>query len=776
MIKVLSLFVVCVGLGLNIGHGLHAQSRGENLAISLRDNVVQIVAERADGSHDGFGFIVGERDNQVYIATANHVVRGTGPGTTASRILIRYYRDQEVTSEARLLGESSQVYDLAVLVAPRPNGLAWHRASAGAAERLQRGTPLWFVGRGGRWYVPTGPGKLNDVTLEFRIHVDGLSVQIGSSGAPLLSEDGIIGMIVEHEREGGVSEAISIDLIERAFTLWDLPWDLQPLVARAAIPALAPEVEMHLSAGDRFLETGQYSKAIEEYQAASETDSRNTVVLHRIVTAMRLKLWEDVRIPLELLPDVRAYHGYQEFASYADRALQVLYQAQGIDISLKNNSEWLLEEAYLRRGRGDWSLAVEVLEKARGIAPEDPEVLSELGLLLSSIRFGDAAPEAFRKQFDEGISLITRAVAIEPDNANYRRYLATGLALSDEEAAVREFYQAATFSKENDKVSLRNKEGALEDLETIFNRWAMTDYWRWGYAAPAAELPAAELVQILEHVRANSSNGWVPLLLAGTYFNMGNLEQAEHILREKLGSNLDRYFDSRFSNPSYSYSPHLVLFARILEQSASDPMTLLALRLYLGRQNILGVIVSNVNSDGPIYVDGLTKEGMGVDAGLQVGDVITKVDGEDTPTVMALVRALAGRSAGEMVEFEVERPGSEVLTLRAVGPERRRDDSGGYLGVFMEMMFDDPSWKSENSSGDGFIEAVQVSEDGPAYEAGIRPGDILVSLNGVVLFGPNHLTYVLDGLWPGAVVTLGIERDEKTMTLMATLAARPNER
>jgi S1-C subfamily serine protease len=55
------------------------QAVGRELAEVLRHNVVSIRTERTDGGQSGFGFIVGEHQGQLYIVTANHVVRSDQP-------------------------------------------------------------------------------------------------------------------------------------------------------------------------------------------------------------------------------------------------------------------------------------------------------------------------------------------------------------------------------------------------------------------------------------------------------------------------------------------------------------------------------------------------------------------------------------------------------------------------------------------------------------------------------------------------------------------------
>src|SRR5436309_3386999 len=51
------------------------QVPGYNLALALRDNVVAIRVHHQSGeSPQGFGIIVGRSNDDIYIATANHIV------------------------------------------------------------------------------------------------------------------------------------------------------------------------------------------------------------------------------------------------------------------------------------------------------------------------------------------------------------------------------------------------------------------------------------------------------------------------------------------------------------------------------------------------------------------------------------------------------------------------------------------------------------------------------------------------------------------------------
>ena len=101
-----------------------------------------------------------------------------------------------------------------------------------------RGTKVWLVGRVGNWSIPASPGTVAQTNpFTGKIQVEGLAARAGSSGGPLISNDGIVGMIVD---DGELyTEATPIAIIEKQVRdVWHYEWDLTASGAR--LVAISP--------------------------------------------------------------------------------------------------------------------------------------------------------------------------------------------------------------------------------------------------------------------------------------------------------------------------------------------------------------------------------------------------------------------------------------------------------------------------------------------------------------------------------------------------------
>ena len=210
-----------------------SQPTGRDVALKLLGNVVRIEAQLADHTENGFGFIVGEKEGKLYIATAYHVVSDPQDvGEHPVNVKVEFYELQGETFPAKLLGTHDAARDLAVLTVSSPPGFHWNSTLLGDDAQQKVMTEVWFVGRSQKWFVPPSPGNVSDVSVDGRIDVDRLSVRPGSSGAPLIASSGIVGMVLRDSADE--AQALSIEFIKGMFGQWNHPWDLRSAGGGAA--------------------------------------------------------------------------------------------------------------------------------------------------------------------------------------------------------------------------------------------------------------------------------------------------------------------------------------------------------------------------------------------------------------------------------------------------------------------------------------------------------------------------------------------------------------
>ena len=98
----------------------------------------------------------------------------------------------------------------------------------------------------------------------------------------------------------------------------------------------------------------------------------------------------------------------------------------------------------------------------------------------------------------------------------------------------------------------------------------------------------------------------------------------------------------------------------------------------------------------------------------------------------------------------------------------------GYLGVNPQAVTDDlaKAFKLPDTTG-ALVGGVQP--DAPAAEAGIKEGDVIVSLDGKKVEDPRHLRLTVSQTPPKTKVSVKVIRDGKEKTFNVTLAALPDE-
>jgi len=95
----------------------------------------------------------------------------------------------------------------------------------------------------------------------------------------------------------------------------------------------------------------------------------------------------------------------------------------------------------------------------------------------------------------------------------------------------------------------------------------------------------------------------------------------------------------------------------------------------------------------------------------------------------------------------------------------------GWLGVSIQSLTTELARKFGVKEGEGVL-VNEVFDKDPAAAAGIKPGDILTHIDGVLIDTPSRLSRVVAGLLPGARTKVEIIRDQQRIVLDVALIER----
>jgi len=251
-----SLWLACVGT-LALAQDTSFMS-GDELAAHLRENLVWIAAQ--DIGEHGYGLVVGGDDATLWVATARHlIVRTAMPGSGVPEVPSRQIGLRLCSAPSVELMAAEPVpdfetgnQDIALLRVARPPGYA--PLVRALASEAAVGETVWLLGSNDECAVVPSTGHvrgLDDASHTLRIDFTG--VQGGSSGAPVVSGYGVIGLMKSADDLTSSVHAIA-DLQRRALAVEGVGWQLvaarniPPADPRAAEVDLAETLDQYLLA------------------------------------------------------------------------------------------------------------------------------------------------------------------------------------------------------------------------------------------------------------------------------------------------------------------------------------------------------------------------------------------------------------------------------------------------------------------------------------------------------------------------------------------------
>jgi Do/DeqQ family serine protease len=192
------------------------------------------------------------------------------------------------------------------------------------------------------------------------------------------------------------------------------------------------------------------------------------------------------------------------------------------------------------------------------------------------------------------------------------------------------------------------------------------------------------------------------------------------------------------------------------------------------RRGLLGVSISDFNAE--------TAEAMGADAdiqgalvqevvagsaaegaGLEVGDIIVEVDGEEITSANDLRNAIGLRRSGETVQIRAVRDGkrknfkAELQELASMQQMAAEDIHPGLAGAELA------DWPEDIPRlGKGAVRVDAIEAGSPAAMRGLEEGDLIISVNRVRVRSVKEIQAVADGQ---NLLILGLRRGSRDLLL-----------
>jgi len=126
-------------------------------------------------------------------------------------------------------------------------------------------------------------------------------------------------------------------------------------------------------------------------------------------------------------------------------------------------------------------------------------------------------------------------------------------------------------------------------------------------------------------------------------------------------------------------------------------------------------------------------------------------------------------ASGKGIGFSI--PANHVSGLLNRTLPRRADK--GWLGLYVEDWIIERGMSAENQE-ETLTVVDEVMESAPAYRAGLRKGDIIITVGGTPVRNADHLSHILEASKPGESIRIGIKRREKAGEIDVILGNSPD--
>ncbi len=186
------------------------------------------------------------------------------------------------------------------------------------------------------------------------------------------------------------------------------------------------------------------------------------------------------------------------------------------------------------------------------------------------------------------------------------------------------------------------------------------------------------------------------------------------------------------------------------------------------RRGLLGVRIQTIDAEMAKALDTNVENGALItniepssaaeEAGLEVGDIITGVNGKDVSDASELRNTIGLLRSGDKVAIQYVRDSKARSTTAKLGQARAQQLTGSDIHPGL----DGAQFASAAASSDGGVEVSEVVEGSPAAQRGLRAGDIITAVNRTRV---RNLTDLQTIAANNRILFLRVQRGERSLML-----------
>jgi serine protease Do len=143
-------------------------------------------------------------------------------------------------------------------------------------------------------------------------------------------------------------------------------------------------------------------------------------------------------------------------------------------------------------------------------------------------------------------------------------------------------------------------------------------------------------------------------------------------------------------------------------------------------------------TQGAVIV-GLTGDSPALEAGLQTGDTIVKIDGKDVADARDLARKVAQIPPGRSIAVTVIRDGKTMDVAVKIGAMPGEQRAARQSGGTSDNALANLGLRVEPASDGAGVQVIEVAPGSPAAGRGLKPGDIILEVAGVEVHGAGDV-------------------------------------